>query len=694
LKNGDAMDSNPRPALDSNHRPGIIRIGRALCGELGEAERREWWIADGRGGYAGGTVAGSLVRGYHGLLIAPVDPPLGRRLLVVKMDATLRDGDRSWPLFSNRWAEDCVDPAGHVLIESFRLDGRMPVWHWACADLLVEQRIWMPPGECGVRVAYRLLRGPEEAWPRLRIALVLSDRDHHALGGRRDDTPAPTLTEGRLHVRYPDGHTLIFSASRGEFEIDAAWIEHFMLPIEQERGLAHREDHLRVGFADLSLSATHWCGVAASLGSFSDVDPAVSMESFLQRDAELLQGFHRHRNPVATAPPWVEQLVLAADSFLIERPIGRRPAGDEVARGMSVIAGYPWFGDWGRDTMIALPGLTLATGRPDIARHVLETFAGFVDRGMLPNRFPGSGETPAYNTVDAALWFLEAWRAYIETTADLDTLARIFPILQSIVTHYLEGTRYGIVLDPADGLIRAGEPGVQLTWMDAKVDDWVVTPRIGKPVEINALWYHGLRVMAGFSEQLGLDSRFYRDSADEAGVGFSRFIRPDGQGLYDVLDGPDGNDPRIRPNQIFAVSLLHSPLDAPARAPVLEVCARHLLCSYGLRSLTRDDPDYLGRYGGDVRRRDAAYHQGTVWAWLLGPYALAEYRVTGNAAAAQARLEPIADHLLDAGLGTVGEIFDGDPPYRPRGCPAQAWSVACILDAWVRLERYRLAEQC
>lgn len=666
--------------------------------DLNQAERREWWIANGRGGYAAGTVAGSLTRGYHGLLTATIDPPLGRRLQVAKLDATLIDGEHHWPLFTNRWADGCVEPDGHVLIDSFRLDGRMPVWHWACGDLLVEQRIWMPPGEDSVWSVYRLLRGRPGTATRVRIALLLADHDHHHVGHKGDFDPILTLDgdgdgEARLTARCADGHDIALIAVGGRMRIDRDWIEHFGLPIERERGLPDQHDLLRVGFAEMSLSTTAWCGVLATVAPDTETvgmpDPEQALERFRQQDRALLQTARTHHKQIPDIPGWVEQLILAADSFLIERPIGAPPARQPQAHGASVIAGYPWFGDWGRDTMIALPGLTLATGRPEIAKRILETFAGLVDGGMLPNRFPGAGETPVYNTVDAALWFIDAWRAYIEASEDHTALARVFPILESIVTHYSEGTRYGIVMDPSDGLIRAGEPGVQLTWMDAKVGDWVVTPRIGKPVEINALWYHGLRVMADFAERLGRDPRGYRSAADRTRAGFARFVRPDGMGLYDVIDGPDGEGARIRPNQIFAVSLTHSPLDAPAQASVVEVCARHLLCPDGLRSLAQEDPDYRGRYEGDVWSRDAAYHQGTVWAWLLGHYALAEYRVTGDATAAQARLAPIADHLRDAGLGSVGEIFDGDPPHHPRGCPAQAWSVACILDAWIQLERIR-----
>ncbi|MGH7053287.1 MAG: amylo-alpha-1,6-glucosidase, partial [Stellaceae bacterium] len=368
----------------------------------------------------------------------------------------------------------------------------------------------------------------------------------------------------------------------------------------------------------------------------------------------------------------------------IERPV----AGEALGR--SVIAGYPWFGDWGRDTMIALPGLCLATGRCDDARAILETFARFVDRGMLPNVFPGTGEAPEYNTVDAALWFVEAWRAYVAESGDDAALARVFPVLAEVIACYRDGTRYGIAADPADGLLRAGEDGVQLTWMDARVGDWVVTPRIGKPVEVNALWHNALCAMAALAARLGRSADEYRAAAARAQAGFARFAMPAGAGLYDVIDGPGGPDPRLRPNQVFAVSLWASPLDPVMQRAVLDRVAP-LVTSYGLRSLAPGEPEYRGHYGGGVTERDGGYHQGPVWAWLLGPYALAHFRVHGDAAAALRLLRPLGDHLRDAGLGQVSEIFDGDPPHTPCGCPAQAWSVACALEAWWRLERARSA---
>ena len=682
----------------SDKLPDFIRFGRAICGHLGQAERREWWLGNGLGAYAAGTVAGTVTRCYHGLLIAPVEPPLGRWLVFSKADATLLDGDREIPLFSNRWSGGAVVPEGHAQLESFHLHGRMPVWRYALGERVIEQRIWLEPGTNTVYVAYRLESADTGEDLRLQVRLLVNARDHHVSMAPGGFTPQVEKAGEQLHLICPDRFTLRFQAVDGQFQTAWDWIENFDLPVERERGLPDRDAHLCVGHALLRLRPGRWVGIAASLHDNASADLNAALQRFFDREHALLDRARKslqipptpplskgggEAGGISAPPDWIEQLALAADSFLFARPLPDLPGGE------SVIAGYPWFGDWGRDTMIALPGLTLATGRFDSARRILLTFARFVDQGMLPNVFPGAGETPDYNTVDAGLWYFEAWRAYLETSGDWAVLAEVFPVLAEMIGWHVRGTRYRIGMDAADGLIHAGEPGVQLTWMDAKVGDWVVTPRIGKPVEINALWYNALAVMAGFAERLGQPSVTYTELAATVRQGFQRFVRPDNAGLYDVLDGPTGDDPTTRPNQIFAVSLPHSPLSAETQQAVVRICGRELLTSYGLRSLAPDHPDYRPYYLGGVWERDGSYHQGPVWAWLLGHYALAEYRVTGDAAAAQARLQPVRDHLLDAGLGTVSEILDGAPPHIPRGAPAQAWSVACVLEAWQRLERLK-----
>jgi 4-alpha-glucanotransferase len=648
-----------------------IRFGRAITGDLAQAERREWWVTNGLGGYASGTIAGSLTRRYHGLLIAPVDPPLGRRLLLAKADATLLTENTTVPLFTNRWASGQIAPAGHIHIESFALDHAIPVWTWRAGGRLIEARIWMEPGANTVYTAWRLDAGSDPG-PSLQITLLANNRDHHGLTEPDHFTPLLQALGDRMQVIDGERCTLTLAASGGRFETARTWYRDFNLPIERERGLDPADQHLHVATLRLPLPPGQWCGLVASLDQNASPDIAAALQRRLAHDRTIL----------AAAPTtgWTSQLALAADAFLFRRP--HAGPGD----GTSVIAGYPWFGDWGRDSMISLPGLCLATGRPDRALDILRTFAGFVSQGMLPNVFPGVGDTPDYNTADASLWFFEAWRAYLHHTGDHAALIEVYPVLADMIAWHQRGTRYGIGVDPADGLLRAGQPGVQLTWMDAKVADWVVTPRIGKPVEINALWYNALCIMADFAARLG-EPDSYTEAAAAAQRGFARFLRPDGEGLFDVIDGPEGTDPSIRPNQIFAVSLPHSPLSQPHQANVVRVCRRDLLTTYGLRSLAPGSTDYHPTYGGGVWDRDGAYHQGTVWGWLLGPFALAVHRVTGDKAAARLLLEPMREALQDAAIGTLGEIFDADPPHHPRGAPAQAWTVACTLDAWRQLEQ-------
>jgi len=665
--------------------PELIRFGREICGDLSQAERREWWLANGLGAYAAGTIAGSLTRRYHGLLVAPVNPPLGRFLLLAKADATLIDGDRRFPLFTNRWGDGTVDPAGHVHIESFRLDGRMPVWRYAIGDIALECRVWMEHGANTVYVAYRLLPGMARPRPvRLQVTLLANARDHH-VGARPWEFHPVIESDGPewITVRHPNWFTLHLKARGGALTPRHDWYENFQLPAERERGLPEHDNHLCVAQGEFLLQEDEWSGLVAGLDPDASPYLAESLRRALARDQGELTRARVQVPELIEAPPWVDQLVLAADSFVFARPVPGAPDGE------SVIAGYPWFGDWGRDTMIALPGLTLATGRYETALRVLRTFARFVDQGMLPNVFPGAGGTPEYNTADAALWYVEACRAYVGALRDRAALRELFPVLEDIVAWHGKGTRYGIRMDGQDGLLFAGETGVQVTWMDAKIGDWVVTPRIGKPVEINALWYNALCAMAEFADQLGRTSTNYRNLAAQARAGFQRFVRNGDEGLYDVLDGPGGNDDTLRPNQILAASLPHSPLGAEDQRRVVARVGRDLLTSYGLRSLDPARPEFRARYIGGVWERDGSYHQGPVWAWLLGHYALAEARVTGDAGAAQRRLAPLRDHMLDAGLGTVSEIFDGAPPHVPRGAPCQAWSVACTLEAWWRLEQMK-----
>lgn len=662
--------------------PCPIRFTRAICGDLVQAERREWWIANGLGAYAGGTIAGSLTRRYHGLLIAPIASPLGRRLILAKADATVIEGRRSWPLFTNRWTSGAISPAGYVRIGSFHLDYSVPVWTYEIGEHRIEARIWMEPGAHTTYLAWRLLPGsePPEHELSLRVTLLANHRDHHGTTAVGAFAPEIAIEDERLVLTDAGLFSLTIRAPGGTIVPNGDWYRDFDLPLEAERGLESTDNHLCVGEVTLPLVPGQWRGIVASLDADVPSDLDAALVRRLDHDREIIATTTAGNPALDDAPAWIARLALAADAFIFARPLTNMPDGK------SVIAGYPWFGDWGRDTMISLSGLTLATGRPQIARRILATFAGFVSQGMLPNVVPGAGVRADYNTADASLWFFEAWRAYFEATNDVAALRVAFPVLCDMIEWHWKGTRYGIAVDHADGLLKAGVPGVQLTWMDAKVGDWVVTPRIGKPVEINALWYNALRVMSTFATILGEPDRF-GTAATAVERSFARFVRADGDGLYDVIDGPDGEEPTIRPNQIFAVSLPHSPLTAVDQRNVVRVCRRHLHTAYGLRSLAPGSPGYHAHYRGGVSERDGGYHQGPVWPWLLGPFCLATYRVGGDARAALDLLAAMSDVIEDQGLGTIGEICDGDPPHQPRGAPVQAWSVACTLDAWRTLRQ-------
>jgi predicted glycogen debranching enzyme len=657
-----------------------LELDRASCGDLAVSERREWIVTNGLGGFASGTIAGTLTRRYHGVLFAARTPPVGRVLLCPKIDAKIRYDGATYQLAADRWRGGTIAPRGYTLLTSFRLEGRIPVWTFTCGDAVVERRIWMEHDANRSYVSHTVVRARAPVTVTLRA--FANYRDLHAATHAGDwKMQVSARPDGAVRVvPFAGAATIVFRADRGTATAEHVWYRDFDYPAERERGLDDAEDHLRVATFEAVLAERESMTLAVADHEFGPIDARAALKRARGRDGALLARWRSAQNDLAEhAPAWVERLVLAADQFVVRRPI----ASDPEAR--SVIAGYPWFGDWGRDTAIALPGLTLATGRHDVAQHVVRTFARFVDGGMLPNFFPDGGQPAEYNTVDAALWYVEAVRRYVRATDDVQTLEDVFPALRAIVDACTAGTRYGIGVDPADGLLRAGEPGVQLTWMDAKAGDWVVTPRIGKPVEVNALWINALRACAELAQRIGTETLPFAKAAVRAEASFERFWSAEHGWCFDVIDGPDGDDPSLRPNQIFAVSLPIDVLDASRRRAIVDACASHLWTPAGLRSLAPGDPRYAGRYGGDQHARDGAYHQGTVWTWLAGPFALAHARVHDDPAAAAAILEATAGGLTADAFGTLAEIADGDPPFAARGAYAQAWSVATVLDAWTLL---------
>ena len=639
----------------------------------GEPDRREWLETNGLGGYAMSTVSGENTRRYHGLLVAAVKPPVGRAVLLSKLEETLLAGGRRIDLSTNRFP-GTTHPDGFRLLKDFRLEP-FPTWIFEADDVVLERTLFMVHAENTTVVSYRLLS--DSPGVQLEVRPLVAFRDFHALTHENADFDRTVAIEdGRARIAPCQGLPELFFAHDGTATQAGDWYRSFEYEEERARGFDFREDLWHP--VTLSYSFEEIPGGAAARREatvITSTSPRSASDIHLLRKKEL----SRRENLAARSggDPVVRALTRAADQFLVAR-------GDLT----TVIAGYPWFADWGRDTMIALPGLTLATGRPDLARAILLAFSEHVDHGMLPNRFPESGEEPEYNAVDATLWYVEAVRRYVEETGDLAVVGdRLFGVLADIVAWHERGTRYGIRVS-ADGLVEWHAAGEALTWMDARVEGRPVTPREGKPVEIQALWFNALRTMSDFARRMGKEdsSNDYRARAEACRTSFLS-VFPDegeGRGLVDFVDGAL-RDRSIRPNQILAVSLYHSMLPLALARRVLAVVEEHLLTPYGLRTLSPEDPAYRGRYEGGPGERDAAYHQGTVWPWLLGAYAAAFRRVSGEgpeiAAAIDRLLAPIGDFLLGDGLGQIPEIFDGDAPHHPRGCVAQAWSVAELLCA-------------
>lgn len=668
----------------------MILFSRDTLQDFESVTRREWLVTNGIGGFASGTIASINTRRYHGVLVASLKPPVQRTLMVAKLDATATWRGQRYSLAANEFADGTIEPRGFVHLHSFALDGQLPVWTWAVGGALLEQRLWMAYGVNTTYVSYRLIRGDEPL--DLDLVPLCTHRDFHSQhrGGR--ETLVTPVQNGIKVDAYYGAVPYRLISDRGEWHIAPDWYWSFKHRAESARGLDDIEDLVRPGQLRLTIEP----GAAATvIVTCESAEPEPASRSL---KAEQARQQHLLCTPIAckllqSAPDAEElsQLILAADQFVVGRQ-----TDDPSKQGVTVIAGYPWFSDWGRDTMIALPGLTLTTGRYEIAATILRTFAKFVSDGMLPNLFPDAGHPPEYNTVDATLWYFVAVDEYLRATDDRSLLDDLYPTLRSIVRSHQRGTRYGIQVDARDGLLRAGETGVQLTWMDAKIGDWVVTPRTGKPVEINALWFNVLTIMRDFALRLEDKEAAveYATAAKRTALSFGeRFWYEGGGYLYDVVDSPEGDDPSLRPNQIFAVSLRHGLLDDARARSVVDVCTRHLWTPFGLRSLAPSEPQYTGRYVGGPRERDSIYHQGTVWSWLLGPFVLAHYRVHGDLARARTYLDGMRSHLRDACIGQISEIFDGDPPFTPVGCTAQAWGVAETLRAWGELHERESEQQ-
>ncbi len=625
-----------------------------------EKESQEWIEADGLGGFASGTVAGLRTRRYHALLLAATTPPTGRMVLVNGFDGWLQTASGQYAISSQRYAPNTIYPDGCWRIESFEADP-WPRWRFALPDgTVIEQEVFVPHGRAAVVLRWR--SGESSGPVTLRLRPFFSARDYHSL---HHENAAfhfePDGAGDRLIWRPYAGVPAVLSLSNGAYAHEPTWYRNFLYAEEQARGLDSVEDLASPGLLSWDLGAGAAVWILAAQGA--DGWPVPDGEAAAL--AETWSAEERRRRVYAS------RLQRAADTYLVRR-----------GEGQTIIAGYPWFTDWGRDTFIALRGLCLAGGRRETARDILLAWAGTVSEGMLPNRFADSGEAPEFNAVDASLWYAVAVDEFLAAgDASESQVRHLRAAVDAILDGYAAGTRYGIRAD-ADGLLAAGQSGVQLTWMDAKVGDWVVTPRIGKPVEVQALWLNALWIASQWSDRWADTLRRGREAFA------ARFWNADRGCLFDVVDvdhRPGTADPTMRPNQIFAVGGLPlTLLDGERARHVVDTVEKHLWTPAGLRSLAPGETGYAGRYEGDARQRDGSYHQGTVWPWLLGPFVEAWVRVrgAGEAVRREARgrfLAPLLVRLDQAGLGHISEIADGDAPHTPRGCPFQAWSVGEAL---------------
>jgi len=686
-------------------------MGPDICRNVQAGLDHEWYVTNGLGGYAAGSLAGATTRSYHGLLVAALRPPVERDVLVTKIDETAELPDnRVLKLGVNEYQDGTIDPQGYNYLDTFSLEADVPCFRYQLDEnITLEKRIWMEYGENTTYVQYALSAAPGKVTSDAPVKLTLTPfclyRNYHAT--THGDANWHFLVEdmgNRCRIRAYDGapaYSLVLGPS-AHFTPMGNWFWGVKHRRDAERGLPDVEDVYQPGTFRLQMIPGERVTIVLSSepqlqNEFGSSQHEAAVEKawtrHQQRAQQLLATANRSKDPLPQADPVFARLALAADQFIVARPANAQDSQPGSGQGQrssdlkTIIAGYPWFADWGRDSMISLPGLLLSTGRYNEARSLLEAFASYTHGGLIPNRFPDSGEAPEYNTIDATLWMFHGLDRYLTTTGDWSLLNELFLTLSSIIDRHVEGTVYGIGVDPADGLLRGGTPGVQLTWMDAKVGDWVVTPRHGKPVEVNALWYYALTCMESWAGRFSLDASRFGQLRSKVRENFTRrFWYEAGGHLYDVVDveGVAGqNDAALRPNQLFAASLTPSLLTGDQMQSMLQKVTETLLTPMGLRSLSPGDPSYCKHFNGNQQQRDGAYHRGTVWPWLIGPYVDVHLSVYNDRAAVRSLLQPLVQHLWDACLGTVSEVAEPEAPFTPAGCYAQAWSVAEVLRCWL-----------
>ncbi len=647
-----------------------MKIAAHTCTNLQQALELEWLETNGRGGFASGTVAGANTRRYHALLLVARNPPVDRFVLVNHLDEWVDVNGSSVAISTNVY-DGAVYPEGYRSCVEFSTDP-WPTWRYEVGGMCIEREVICPHGRDAVFVRWRLLASPSDSVI-LRVRPMLSGRDFHATHHENKDVLVQAWIDERLVSWQPyQGVPQIHATHNGTYQHAPDWYRRVHYTIEQERGLDHQEDWWSPGELRFTLATGDVAEVVFSTEPWTATDMPNLVASERRRRQMVRHGSGLN-------DPLVRSLWAATDAYVARR-----------GSGQTVLAGFPWFADWGRDTFIALPGLCLVTGRHEAAWQVIEGFAKHVSHGMVPNRFPDAGETPEYNTIDASLWFIHTVDRYLEYTKDLGRVRQVaWPAVKDILAGYRQGTRYGIHMD-VDGLITGGVEGAQLTWMDAKIGDWVVTPRHGKPVEIQALWVRALAVGEALAAQYGeaeVAARCRQDRERALESFRQRFWYPTGGYLFDVVDGPTGDDASLRPNQVYAVALVDDLVTHEQARRILRIVDERLRTPVGLRTLAPEDMRFCGIYAGGMVERDRAYHQGTVWPFLLGPFVTAWIKTYGTSRVVrqQARsfLEGLEEHLAQACLGQISEIFDGQAPHRPRGCYAQAWSVAEPLRALV-----------
>jgi predicted glycogen debranching enzyme len=670
----------------------MLKLTKPVLQNYARASEHEWLETNGLGGWSGSTVIGAHTRRYHGLLVAAVAPPTGRMVMLSKLDETIVSGEDRFELGVNHYSGNTIHPGGHQYLDSFRKD-IFPEWEYEAAGVRLKKTIAMIDDENTVVIAYEILKAAKPFTMELRP--FMAARNYHTLNSAGNQLHWDVqFSQGIFHNK-PDGETDVFiSIPRASYEHNPCWYYNFEYSAERYRGLECNEDLLNHGVFSVSLKQGDQLQVMVSTKNPAGRNAYGLLIKETTRRKQLLAG---HGDGEL-----IKQLALAADQFIVKRKIGVPGLSPDAndADGATIIAGYHWFTDWGRDTMISLPGLCLSTGRFDDAKKILKAFAASVSMGMLPNRFQDNGDEPEYNNVDGTLWYFIANYHYLKATGDREFIINeILPVLKEIIDWHFRGTRYNIKAGE-DGLLFAGEHGQQLTWMDARVGTWVVTPRMGKPVEVQALWYNALKIFAQFLELNGQeqDAALVNLSAKKAKDTFNAlYWYAEGNYLYDNIDENEMPDASLRPNQLFALSLPFALIEGQRAIAVLKAIEAALYTPVGIRTLPAHDARYVAVYGGDQLSRDGAYHQGTAWSWLLGAYVDAIMAEPAFVASdglngkkkAQKVVNDFKYHLSEGCIGSVSEIFDASAPHHPRGCVAQAWGVAEILRV---AKKYQLFE--